>query len=143
MIVLKYFFIILFIASAVEAVEPTFADLAVFCAKNNFKTSIAPDATLKDCVSFLNKHGVCISVFDLMDPSVKVTKEDFARCIGQSVLLLSGEAELLNGCIRKPKEFTSWVDYCVLNDVSLSDLWFKFNDLLEDGPLPEVKSFVR
>jgi hypothetical protein len=124
-----------------EQPGPHFADLAVLLAKGWFGSYVAPDAPLNECVAFLNRQGVCFSVFDVMDPHAKVTKEDFARAVGQSTLLLKGEAELENGCIKKPLEAKSWVDYCLLNDVKADILWDRFVERAAQGSVSEVTDF--
>ncbi len=121
--------------------QPTFADLSVLLAKGYFKNHVPFDATLEQCAAFLNSQGVCFSLFDLMDSKAVVTKEDFARVVGQSTLLFLGEAELVGGCITKPREIETWVDYCLLNDVNLSLLWGSFIQRMEKGSLPEVQRF--
>ena len=98
----------------------TYSDLAVFVAKGYFGGSVKQDASLEQCAAFLNSRGVHFSLFDMMNKTKAVTEEDFARVIGQSVLLFSGEAEVVNGRIKKPLEGQSWVDYCLLNDIDLS-----------------------
>jgi hypothetical protein len=95
-------------------------------ARGYFKNYVDPDASPAQCVAFLNSKGVCFSLFDIMDPEAAVTREDFARVVGQSMLLFSGEAELEAGCIKKPSEAKSWIDYCLLNDISFHQLWDKF-----------------
>ncbi|MBC8207321.1 MAG: hypothetical protein ISR85_02875 [Kiritimatiellales bacterium] len=140
--ILVYFLTAVFLISGVSArAEPTFADMAVLLAKGQFKEHVPADASLKECVSFLNKHGICFSLFDLIDSSKQVTKEDFARVLGQSRLLFLGEAELANGCIQRPNEVGSWVDYCLLNDVDSDNLWNGFLRRMEKGPLLEVDRF--
>jgi len=138
--VLVYFFVTFFLISGVQA-DPTFADMAVLLAKGQFKEHVPSDASLEECVAFLNKHGICFSLFDLIDSSKSVTKEDFARVLGQSKLLFIGEAELVNGCIKRPDLAGSWVDYCLLNDVDLANLWIGFLRRTEKGSLPEVNQF--
>lgn len=120
---------------------PTFADLAVLLARGYFKDNVPPDASVEECVVFLNQHGICFSMFDLMDPNARVTKEDFARVIGQSRLLFLGEAELERGCIKKPIKVKNWVDYCLLNDVPLQPVWDRFRKKTEKESLPEVRRF--
>ena len=120
---------------------PTFADLAVLLARGYFKEHVSSDASVAECVAFLNQHGVCFSMFDLMDPNARVTKEDFARAIGQSKLLFFGEAELERGCVKRPRDAASWVDYCLLNDVSLNSVWVRFLKRTEKESLPEVRQF--
>jgi hypothetical protein len=106
--------------------DPTFADLAVLLAKGQFKEHVPADAALEECVAFLNQQGIYFSLLDLMDPSRRVTKEDFARVIGQSKLCFLGESEVVDGRIKKPKEAVTWVDYCLLNDVVLFSVWDQF-----------------
>lgn len=120
---------------------PTFADLAVLLATGYFKEHVPPDASVVECVAFLNQHGVCFSMFDLMDSNARVTKEDFARVIGQSTLLLLGEADVGGGCVKRPIETASWVDYCMLNDVALRTIWAGFLKRTEKESLPEVRIF--
>ncbi len=96
---------------------------------------------MEECVEFLNSQGVHFSIFDLMDSKAVVTKEDFARVVGQSTLLFLGEAEPVGGGIRKPQGIETWVDYCLLNDVEFQTLWKGFLQRMEDGHLPEVQAF--
>ena len=120
-----------------------FGDLAVFSAKEYFGGYVAKDASLERCVAFLNSRGVSISLFDLIDQGKTVTKEDFARAAGQSKLLFLGEAEFKKGCVQKPLEVETWVDYCLLNDIDVRPLWGSFAMRTADGPLPEVKKFLK
>lgn len=119
----------------------THGDLAVFVAKGYFRNHIPQDASLAQCVSFLNSKGVCFSLFDVLSADKAVTKEDFARAAGQSVLLFAGEAEVVNGCIKKPLEAETWVDYCLLNDIDFVSVWDGFVQVTADGSMPEVKRF--
>jgi len=121
--------------------QPTFADLAVVVAKGHFKDYVDRGASLEECAAFLNSKGVCFSLFDLMDPNAVVSQEDFARALGQSTLLFMGEAEVVNGSVKKPLEIKTWVDYCLLNDVDLHTLWNGFLQRIEQGSLPEVRRF--
>ena len=141
---LKYTaFCLILAAGVVCAAEPTFGDLAVLLAKGYFGNYVKQDAPLEQCVAFLNKQGVGFSLFDIMDPDKVVTKEDFARVVGQSILLLSGEAEVVNGRIKKPLEAETWVDCCLLNDIDLPPIWDKFVQRTAAGSLPEVRKFFR
>lgn len=118
-----------------------FGDLAAFSAKEYFGGYVVKDASLERCVTFLNSRGVSISLFDLMDQGKVVTKEDFARVAGQSKLLFLGDAELKKGCVQKPLEVETWVDYCLLNDIDIQPLWNRFSARTAEGQLPEVKKF--
>lgn len=120
---------------------PTFGDLAVLVAKGYFGAYVKQDASLEQCVLFLNSRGVKFSLFDLLDRNKAVAKEDFARVVGQSKLLFLGEAELVNGSIKKPLGAETWVDYCLLNDIDLGPIWDGFVRKTADGPLPEVGKF--
>jgi len=121
--------------------QPTFADLSVLLAKGYFKSHVPVDATVEQCAAFLNSQGVSFLLFDLMDPKAVVTKEDFARAVGQSTLLFLGEAEVVGGSITKPQEIETWVDFCLLNDVEFLLLWKGFLQRMEGGHLPEVQGF--
>lgn len=130
-----------FAAGSLCAAAPTFSDLAVLLAKGYFGNYVKQDSSLGQCVAFLNDQGVCFSLFDLMDTGKLVTKEDCARVVGQSTLLFSGEAEVVNGCIKKPLEAETWVDYCLLNDVGLTEIWNGLIKSTAEGSLPEVRGF--
>ncbi len=134
------FFFILVICN-VQASAPTFADLAVLLAKGYFGSYIKQNASLEECAAFLNSRGVSFSLFDLMDPDKAVKNEDFARVVGQSTLLFSGEAEVVSGGIKKPVEAETWVDYCLLNDINLSPVWSGFVQRTSEGSTPEVAKF--
>lgn len=123
------------------AAQPTFGDLAVLLAKGYFRSYVSQDASLGDCVAFLNQKGICFSLFDIIDSNKAVAKEDLARVMGQSILLFSGEAELLNGCVKKPAEVETWVDYCLLNDIDCESVWAGLVQRTSDGSLPEVREF--
>lgn len=123
------------------AAAPTYGDLAVLVAKGYFGAYVKQDASLEQCVAFLNGRGVKFSLFDLLDVNKTVTKEDFARAVGQSMLLFSGESERVNGYIKKPLEAETWVDYCLLNDIDLMPIWDGFVRRTAEGSLPEVRKF--
>ena len=141
----KHAFFLLLFAAGLSPVasfsQPTFADLSVFLAKGYFKNNVSSDATLEQCAAFLNSQGICFSIFDLMDSTAVVTKEDFARVVGQSTLLFLGEADVVDGCIAKPIRIETWIDYCLLNDVDSLTLWRGFLRRVEKGSLPEVQYF--
>jgi len=126
---------------AAETYAPTHADLAVFVAKGLFRDHVPGDASLKDCVAFLNANGICFSFFDILDRKSIVSKEDVARVMGQADVLFLGEAEVVNGCVSRPMGAKSWVDYCLLNDITYSPVFKKLKECTEGGPLPEVQRF--
>lgn len=135
--------ILCFSASLAGAAGPTFGDLAVLLAKGYFDGAVSADAPLEECVAFLNEHGVYFSMFDLIDPDARVKKEDFARAVGQSRLVLQGEATLKNGVVQRPNGINTWVDYCLLNDVDLQHLWGRFVRRIENAAVPEVEQFLQ
>ena len=140
--VLKHIILFLvLIAGSARAVTPTFGDLAVLLAKGHFRGYVGQNASMEECVAFLNSKGVAFSLFDLIDPDKAVTKEDCARVIGQSILLFSGEADVVTGCIKKPLEAKTWVDYCLLNDIDSEPVWDRLVQRTAEGSLPEVRKF--
>ena len=139
---LKHITLFLFLAvGSARSSAPTFGDLAVILAKGHFRDYVGQNASMEECVTFLNGKGVSFSLFDLIDPDKAVTKEDCARVVGQSILLLSGEAEVVNGRIKKPLAAKTWVDYCLLNDIDLDLIWGKLVQRTAEGSLPEVRRF--
>ena len=138
----KQIMLFLFLAiGEARASTPTFGDLAVLLAKGHFRSYVGQKASMEECVAFLNGKGVSFSLFDLIDPNKAATKEDCARVVGQSVLLFFGEADVVNGCIKKPLEAKTWVDYCLLNDIDMDLIWDKWVQRTAEGSLPEVRKF--
>ena len=138
----KYIILFFFLAvGGARASAPTFGDLAVILAKGHFRSYVGQNASMEECVAFLNGKGVSFSLFDLIDPDKAVTKEDCARVVGQSILLFSGEADVVNGCVKKPLGAKTWVDYCLLNDIDLNLIWDRLVQRTAEGSLPEVKKF--
>jgi hypothetical protein len=136
------FLLFLFFGLAMAS-APNFADLAVLLAKGYFGNYVRQDASLEQCAIFLNRKGISFSLFDLVDPDKAVTKEDMARVVGQSAMLFSGEAEVVNGSIKKPLEAETWVDYCLLNDIDLRPVWDGFVRCTAEGGFPEVRKFLK
>lgn len=134
-------FILILADGVAYSASPRFGDLAVLVAKGYFGNYVKQDASLEQCAVFLNRKGVQFSLFDLIDPNKTVTKEDCARAVGQSMLLFSGEAEVVNGGIKKPLDAKTWVDYCLLNDVDLRPIWDGLVQRTAEGHLPEVQKF--
>lgn len=134
-------FLLLFFSLYGQACAATHGDLAVFAAKGYFRDYVPSEATLAQCVAFLNGKGICFSLLDILSTDKAVNKEDLARVAGQSVLLFSGEAEVVSGGIKKPLEAETWVDYCLLNDIDFVSVWDGFVQITADGSMPEVKRF--
>lgn len=139
----KNILLLCLVAGGLYGAGPTFGDMAVLLAKGYFGDHVPADASLAQCVRFLNRQGICFSLFDLIDPEKIVKQEDLARVMGQAVLLFSGEAEIVNGCIKKPLEAETWVDYCLLNDVPLLHVWNGLVEKTDEGSLPEVRQFFK
>ena len=139
----KYTALFLFLAGGLRVAGATFGDLAVLLAKGYFGSYVEKDASMAQCAAFLNSRGVKFSLFDLMDPDKAVTKEDLSRVVGQSEMLFSGEAEVVDGEIKKPLDVETWVDYCLLNDIDSTVVWNRFVQRTADGSLPEVVKFFR
>ncbi len=121
--------------------QPSFANLSVLLAKGYFQDHISENASLKECVEFLNQQGVYFSFFDVLDQCVVVTQEDVARVMGQCTLVFLDEAEVVAGSIKRPDGIRTWVDYCLLNDVDVGSIWNGFLQRTKDRDLPEVVRF--
>ena len=108
--------------SARGIVIPTHADAAIIFAKYSglFDRYVQDNATLDECVSFLNGAGVYFGLFEIVN-GAEFTLQDCARVMGQMNLLFSGEAERQSGKVRLPKGMDSWVEFCILNDVKYID----------------------
>jgi hypothetical protein len=104
--------------AAVPDPVPTHADAAVILAKFSglFDRYLAPDATLNDCVAFLNKTGIYFGLMEVVNGS-EFSVRDCARAMGQIDLVLSGEAEYSGGKVKLPKGIDSWEDLCIMNSV--------------------------
>lgn len=104
--------------SANEQPIPSHADAAVIFAKYSglFERYVSENASLNDCVSFLNKSGVYFGLLEVVN-GTDFTLRDCARVMGQISLLFSGEAEYLAGKIKLPAGIESWEEFCILNDV--------------------------
>ncbi len=101
-----------------QQVVPSHADAAIFFAKYSglFETYVAKDATLDECVSFLNGRGIYFGLLEVVKRA-DFTVNDCARVMGQLSLVLSGEAEYRSGKVKLPNGIDSWVVFCHLNNV--------------------------
>ena len=97
---------------------PSHADAAVVFAKYSglFSRYVSENASLNECVSFLNEAGIYFGLLEVVNGS-DFTMEDCARVMGQISLLFLGEAEFMHGKIKLPDGIDSWKDFCILNDV--------------------------
>ncbi len=97
---------------------PTHADAAVFLAKYSglFDRYVSQDATLNDCVSFLNQTGIYFGLLEIVNHS-DFTPKDCARVMGQINLVFSGDADYVAGKVKLPSGIDSWESFCILNDI--------------------------
>lgn len=113
-------------AMAAEDVQPppilTHADAAVVLAKYSgfFDRYVDTDASLNECVAFLNKTGVYFGLMEVLNRE-EFTRHDFARVAGQMALVFSGEAGYDGGKVKLPNGIASWEDFCIMNDINFVD----------------------
>ena len=103
-------------------IVPTHADAVMFFAKYSglFDRYVSADASLNDCVSFLNGSGVYFGLLEVVNGSAFRVK-DCARVMGQMNLVFSGEADYLHGKVKLPLGVASWEEFCILNNVKYAD----------------------
>ena len=101
-----------------ENIIPTHSDAAMILAKHAglFDRYVSKDASLNECVSFLNKHGVYFGLMEVVNGSA-FTKKDCARVMGQIELIFTGEATYLAGKVILPKDIASWEEFCTMEAV--------------------------
>ena len=109
----------------------THADAAVVLSKyfGFFDRYVSPDATVGACVSFLNDTGIEFAVMDVITEKEFIIK-DCARVTGQISLVFSGEAKYLGGKVMLPNEFSSWEEFCLMNDVHYEDIYRSVTKML-------------
>jgi len=97
---------------------PSHADAAVIFAKHTgfFDRYIAPEASLTECVTFLNETGIYFGLMEVVNGK-DFALNDCARVMGQIELVLSGEADYVAGKVKLPKGIDSWEDFCIMNGV--------------------------
>ncbi len=105
-----------------ESLAPTHADAAIIIAKKSglFDRYVADDASLTDCVTFLNKAGIYFGLMEVVNGK-EFTVKDCARVMGQVELVFSGEAVFSYGKVILPKDIDSWEDFCTMNGVEYVD----------------------
>lgn len=111
---------------------PSHADAAVILAKYSglFDRYIQEDATLNDCVAFMNKTGIYFGLLEVVN-GTEFTLRDCARVMGQINLLFSGEAHFEAGKIKLPADIDSWEDFCILYDVKYVEGYRRLVSTLE------------
>ena len=97
---------------------PTHADAAVILTKYTglFDRYVSAEATLNDCVTFLNKTGIYFGLMEVVNGK-EFTLNDCARVMGQIELVFAGEAEYLAGKVKLPKSIDSWENFCTMSGV--------------------------
>lgn len=97
---------------------PTHADAAVIMAKYSglFDRYIDKNATLTECVSFLNKHGIYFGLMEVVN-GAEFTQADCARVMGQMELVFTGEAEYFAGKVKLPKGIATWEEFCIMDGI--------------------------
>lgn len=101
-----------------QKIVPTHSDAAMILAKHArlFDRYVEKDASLNDCVSFLNSNGVYFGLLEVVNGS-EFTKKDCARVMGQIELIFTGEASYLAGKVILPKDIASWEEFCTMEAV--------------------------
>ncbi|MBN2684170.1 MAG: hypothetical protein JXR40_02720 [Pontiellaceae bacterium] len=90
-----------------------------------FDEYVASNATLSDCVSFLNEQGILFSLSDVVNQE-KFTVKDCARVMGQVSLVFLGEAKREFGAVGEvmlPENVDSWEQYCIMNGVQYKEMY--------------------
>ncbi len=98
---------------------PTHADAAVILAKHTglFDRYVTSEATLTECVAFLNKYGIYFGLMEVVNGK-EFTLNDCARVMGQIELVFSGEAEYIAGKVKLPNNIASWEEFCTMSQVN-------------------------
>lgn len=104
--------------AAEEQAVPTFAEAVIILTKYSgmFDQYVKKDASLSECVSFLNRKGIYVGLMEVSN-GTEFTLLDCARLMGQARLLHTGEAEFEMGKVKLPKGIDSWKDFCIMNNV--------------------------
>lgn len=104
--------------SAEDQALPTHADAAFIIVKYSglFDRYGLQDATLNECVAFLNEHGVYFGLLEVVSGK-EFTLKDCARVMGQIRLVFSGDADYLGGKVMLPKDVDSWETFCIMNEI--------------------------
>ncbi|VGO15498.1 hypothetical protein PDESU_04081 [Pontiella desulfatans] len=97
---------------------PTHADAAIVIAKFSglFDRYVSSNASLSECVSFLNKKGVYFGLLEVVSGK-EFTVHDCARVLGQAELVFAAEAQYDLGKVKLPKDIDSWEEFCIMNHV--------------------------
>lgn len=119
-----------------EKVVVTHRDAVVFFAKylGYFDEYLDEDASGPECLSFLNRIGVCFSMQNISSRA-EFTQKDCAKVVGQLRLIFSGEAEHEFGKVGEvllPKDIDSWIQYCIMNDVDYKEIFRVFEEVVQE-----------
>jgi hypothetical protein len=105
-------------------VVPTHADAAFIITKYSglFDRYGMQDASIKECVSFLNDHGVYFGLLEVVS-GTEFTRKDCARVMGQIRLVFSGDAEYMGGKVKLQKDVDSWESFCIMGDIKFVEAY--------------------
>ena len=105
-------------------VVPTHADAAFIITKYSglFDHYGPQDASLSECVAFLNDHGVYFGLLEVVN-GTEFTRKDCARVMGQISLIFSGDAEYLGGKVKLPKDVDSWDAFCIMEGIKFVEAY--------------------
>lgn len=123
---------------------PTYADAAIILAKFSgfFDGYVATDASMTECVAFLNRAGIYFGLMEVVNGS-EFAVQDCARAMGQIELVLSGEAEYSAGKVKLPKAVASWEDFCIMNDVGYKESYQAMQEVLRKAGEIREKFFLQ
>ena len=110
--------------SSDRQVIPTHADAAFIIIRYSglFDRYGPQDATVSECVAFLNDHGVYFGLLEVVS-GTEFTRKDCARVMGQISLVFSGDAEYIGGKVKLPKDVDSWESFCIMDDIKFIELY--------------------
>lgn len=97
---------------------PTHADAAIIFAKHSglFDRYVSKDATLTECVAFLNKTGIYFGLMEVVNGK-EFTSNDCARVMGQIELVFAGESAFVAGKLILPKNIDTWEEFCIMTNI--------------------------
>ena len=110
---------------------PTHANAAMIVARNSgfFDQYVAGDATLTECVAFLNRTGIYFGLAEVV-AGKEFSVKDCARVMGQLELVFSGDAEYVGGKVILPRGIGSWVEFCVMHNVYYIETYRVMREML-------------
>ena len=105
-------------------VVPTHADAAFIITNYSglFDHSGPQDATVSECVAFLNDHGVYFGLLEVVS-GAEFTRKDCARVMGQIRLVFSGDADYIGCKVKLPKGVDSWETFCIMEGIKFVETY--------------------